>query len=508
MLRILTVLQRNLAMNALRLAFNRDPFTLDPQKCSDVVSSAAIFLLFRGLTRLDANHKITYDLAESIQISKDLRTYIFHLKEARWSDGEPLTAYDFEKSWKRALHPSFPARSLDFFFSIKNAEKAKHGELSLDDVGIHAKNAKTLVITLEQANTNFLKYTCFCPLFPIPTHIPMEEKYMGSVVSGPFKLIEWKKGCELYMEKNPHSSVLLDAVRIRIIKAPKEAYELFENGEIDWIGDPLCSLPIHRSFPSRKTKCVSQISCCSFNTEKYPFHNESIRKAFTYAIDRAQIIQTLQLPDSFPTTGLIPPTLKKYAKNKSFFKDADLALAKELFQKGQEELGRDLSDAQIRLSFEDNEMRWELAKMLQSFWQNAFPVKIQLEPLEFRALHENFMNRNYCLGIFRWLIEYSDPLNILFMFKDQKNPRNYSGWSSQEYMKVLDGYVKTNELEKRMKFLKKAETMISENMPLAPIFFSHFSYLEQPYLKGVTISSIGTVQFDQAFIDQSLTISA
>lgn len=159
--------------NALRLSFQKDPLSLDPQKSGDPISSAMIFLLFKGLTRFEADHTIRCDLAHSFHSLNDCKKYIFQLGKRFWSDGTLITAHDFVYSWKRALFPDFSTLAVNFFYHIKNAEKAKKGLLSLDKVGIYAENDSTLIVELENPCPYFPELVSFCPMFIIlPFHQP------------------------------------------------------------------------------------------------------------------------------------------------------------------------------------------------------------------------------------------------------------------------------------------------------------------------------------------------
>ena len=271
----------------LRLSFHKDPLTLDPQKTCDKLSSAIVFLLFKGLTRLNTDHTIQNDIASSFYALDNFRKYVFHLGEHHWSDGTLITAHDFVYSWKRALSPKFPARAMNFFYHIKNAEKAKKGEISLDRVGIYAENDYTLTVELENSCPYFPELTSFCPLFPVP-HRKGKTK-ISSITSGAFCLDYWQKGKELLLRKNTlcKNPTEIDAIHVRVIKDEKEAFTLFEKNELDWIGDPISPLPV-AYLPSlslnKQIKPLEGMVSCWFNTMKAPFHNADLRKAFSLAI--------------------------------------------------------------------------------------------------------------------------------------------------------------------------------------------------------------------------------
>src|SRR5579862_7083829 len=153
--------------DVLHTSFYKDPSTLDPRKCGDAVSSIAIFLLFKGLTRLQANHEVVLDLAESYHISNNGKLYIFNLGEHYWSNGDPITALDIENSWKTVLRPDFPSLAAHLFYPIKNAKKAKAGKIGVDRIGVRSDGPKKLVIELENSTPYFLEFLSFCSFFPV-----------------------------------------------------------------------------------------------------------------------------------------------------------------------------------------------------------------------------------------------------------------------------------------------------------------------------------------------------
>jgi oligopeptide transport system substrate-binding protein len=490
--------------NQLRLSFHKDPLTLDPRKCCDLISSAAIFLLFRGLTRLEANYQIHYDLADSLHTSEDGKTYVFRLGNHKWSDGSSITAHDFEHSWKRALSPDFPLKSADFFYPIKNAEKIQKGLLPPKDLAVHAKDEKTLVVELESPCPHFLELTSFCPLFPIPIH---SEAKLGYVCSGSFQLERWEKGKELKLSKNPFytkpSQISLDHIHIRIIKDEKKSYDLFENGDLDWIGDPISPLPVNylpELMQSRKIKPIGGLVSCVFNTMEHPFSNLELRKAFSLSIHKHKILNKLLLSNAFAANGPIPPILKQ--KNPEAVPDADSSLARAAFDLALKEMKIKKSKMKIHLTFEPTELKFRIAKMLQANWQEAFDINVQLEPLEFKILCDRLHKHQFSIALTRWTAQYNDPINILEIFYDRECPKNLSGWEDPKYQTLINRYMKTTDSEKRLQLAEQAETLLMNEMPIAPIYYYSYSYLQQPHLKNLAISPIGVVQFDRVKIDK------
>ena len=151
----------------LHLNMKAEPKTMDPRKGGDWYSSQMHSLFFEGLVKLYPNQSFKLAQAESYEVSDDQLIYTFHLRDTVWSNNTPVTAYDFEQSWKDILDPNFPSVNAQLFYPIKNADLAKKGVVSLDEVGIKAIDTKTLVITLEQPTPYLINLLSFCVFSPV-----------------------------------------------------------------------------------------------------------------------------------------------------------------------------------------------------------------------------------------------------------------------------------------------------------------------------------------------------
>jgi len=490
--------------NTLHLSFQRYPYTFDPQKCGDQFSSALIFLLFKGLTRLEANHDISYDLAESYQISDNSKTYIFSLGKHYWSDGSLVTAHDFVYSWKRALHPKFPVRSINFFYPIKNAKKAKQGLVSLEDVGVYAKDAHTLIVELEHPCPYFLELTSFCPLFPIPANA---KENVLPICSASFRLQHFVRGEEIILEKNAYcrnsSSIQIEGIHIKIVPDEKKAFALFEKGEIDWIGDPVSPLPINHLpalLETRKIKPVARTVSCSFNTLRSPFSNLYLRKAFFYAIQHEAILKKLMLPNILASLHSLSGTLNNSFTN-TF--QTDVCSAKELFRKAQQELK--MKHIRITLAYEARHEYTRSAQLLKANWEKVFPVSILLKPLTFKEFF-GLSHHKFHMTLFYAISQHTDPINFLERLEFYDSPKNFSGWEDDKYKSLLEQYRETINPDKRLRLANLAEARLMEELPIAPIYSYHYSYLKKSYVKNLAISPIGVVQFDRVSIEKRLSI--
>lgn len=497
----------------LKTAFSKNPSTFDPRKCGDAVSSAVIFLLFKGLTRLQANRKIALDLAESYYISSNEKYYIFDLGEHFWSDGKPITALDCELSWKQTLTPDFQSFSAHLLYPIKNAAKAKRGEISVSKIGVHAESEYKLVIELERPTPHFLELVSFCSFFPIPIHAKKQFSRFPDesfVSNGPFKLAKWKPNNKLLLKKNSLSRnkfpVHLDQIEIKILADEKKSYSDFQNKKLDWLGEPLSSFPInHLPLCSAEWKIhpMGGLTLCFFNTRVFPFTNRDIRQAFSLAIQRERALAKLNIPYVQPAMGLVPPILKRN-KRKDFFTDGDIWLAKKLFQKGLKELNSTARQLNIVLTFESSENAIQMARCLKQFWEEAFSIRITLEPLEFKIFYDRLSNKQHMASLSQWVAQYTSPMNLLERFQDLDNGKNFSCWENLKFKRLLDRYLKQKNFDKSIDLVEQAEAVLFEDMPIAPISYFSFSYLKHSHLENLLFSPVGRVYLEEARINKHL----
>lgn len=501
----------------LRVNIAGEPATLDPRKGGDLVSSSMHFMLFEGLTRINPDGSTAPAQASSIEISKDRKTYTFHLRDSKWSDGNPVTAYDFEKSWKDVLDPTFPSVNAHLFYPIKNAEAAKKGQLSLQEIGITAKDAKTLVVELENPTPYFLELTAFCVFFPVNHHIDRkfpDWAYHADarfVCNGPFKITGWKHNHEIVFEKNKEyweaDKIKLDAIHISMIENEMTALHMYENGMLDMLGMPLSSLPADalQDLTRKKllnTRPVAGTTICVFNTQKFPFNNVNMRKAFSLAMNRTAIVKNITQLNEQIAVGAIPPVLKNN-KTVAFYQDHDVAEARACFQKGLEELGIQASDlGELIYAYTASELHQKIAQALQYQWFEVLDVKVKIEALEHKVLLDRLSKRDITFAQTIWLAQYSDQMNILERYKSPLNVKNYAAWENETYKQLIEASAFAATPDKRLELLEKAETVFLSEMPVAPIYHSTFAFLIKPYLKNVHLSLIGDIYFDKIVIDE------
>ena len=489
--------------NILRLCFHKDPITLDPRQCGDKLSSALIFLLFKGLTRIEADGSIHCDLADSFHLLDNRRRYVFYLGEHFWSNGDPITAHDFVSSIRSALSPSFPLRSTHLFHYLKNGQKAINGTISQNKIGVQALDSKTLEIKLEYPCPFFLELISFCVFFPVHPSMQSDGDSFP-VCSGPFQLVNWTKGEEILLKKNPHCRSLfpvhVNQIHIRIIGDEKEAFQRFERGELDWLGNPISPLPVNY-LPAltleKKIKSIAGITCCWFNTQKGPFSNAQLRKAFACAIPRHKLLEKLLLPNAHPANHFYPSHFA--GQNSDIFQEAS-SCAVQLFQSALKELK--MKRLKIIFSYEATDEFSRIASLLKAHWENLFQIRILLEPLSFKEFWHSLPRQQFQLSMLCSISQYSEPVNFLEKLEFKNSPINFSGWENKRYQALLKQYRNTMDQKQHRTLIQEIESLLLNEMPIAPICDYSYAYLQQPHVKNIAISPIGTIKFDRAYLEQ------
>ena len=495
---------------AIAINFSYSPFTADPRKCTDPVTTTLNFMLYEGLAHLEADGTVSYALAERVKISKDKRNYLFFLRPAMWSDGSPLTAYHFEAAWKAALSPDFTSKSAHLLFPIKNAERAKNGECSLDEVGIEALDEKTLMVRLGRPTPYFLELTSFCTYFPVPFHgdeVPHPNQNGELLSCGPFQIASWKNDDEIVAVKNPYywnaDAVHLEKITISMISDEGTTLNLFEKGKLDIVGGLTSTLPLDAVSSLKKSDLIRQrpiagTTLCTFNVNRFPFNNVHIRKAFALAIDRERITENLfQMYDDV-ASGPVPHVLKETVT--TFFLDHQKALAEYHFHKGLEELGITKQEfPKVTYYYFTSELHRNLAITLQNYWKSVLGVDINVQALEFKSHLAKLYNHDFSVAQMSWVGQYHDPMSFLERFNGKEAFRNYSGWENPYYSELLSASYYASK-EGRTVLLEKAESLLMDEMPIIPLYHFHVVYVKNPHLHGLSISPMGDIQFHKAYV--------
>ncbi len=495
----------------LKMNLHSEPPTADPGIAEDTTSGAVVRATFDGLTR-NVDGKPKESVAEKIEVSSDLLTYTFTIRDAKWSNGDPVTAKDFEFAWKRALDPKTASNYAYQLYYIKNGQKFNKGEAKMDDVGVKALDDKTLEVKLENPTPFFLELTSFYTYYPVNQKVvEANPKWAAEaathVGNGPFKMETWEHKNKLVLVKSDSywdkDAVKLDKIDFSMVEDENTELSMFDNGEIDWAGHPLSSLPTD-AIPALKdagkmiVQPIAGTYFYRFNTEQAPFNNAKIRKAFTYAINRQAIIDNVLQAEQQPAMGYVPPSMS--VNTQPFFKDNDVEGAKKLLEEGMKELGITTLPP-VTLSYNTSESHKKVAEAIQDQWKKAFNIDVKLENKEWKVYLEDVHQGKYQVARAGWLGDFNDPINFLEMFKDKDGGNNDTRWENPQYKDLLNKSALEADPEKRKQLLAQAEAILMEEMPVAPIYYYTDSWVKADKVKGVSVDGLGHVDFKWATVE-------
>lgn len=492
-----------------RANITSEPSTADPGLAKDATSGAIVRAAFDGLTRMDGNSEPINSVASDVKLSDDKLVYTFTLRDSKWSNGDPVTAHDFVFAWKRALDASFGAQYAYQLYYIKNAKLIHEGKAKADDLGAKAIDDKTLEVTLENPTPYFLQLTSFYTYYPVNKKVveanPNWAKEAATMVSnGPFKMTTWEHKSKIVLEKNDQywekDVVKLSRIEISMIEDDNTALSMFENGELDWAGQPLGGIPTD-AIPSLKEagKLVVHPKATMYwyklNTTKGPLSNVKIRKALSLSVDRQTIVDNITQVGQVPTMGMLPQSM--IINKDGYFKDNDVETAKKLLEEGMKELNLTKLPP-LTLSYNPTDRHKKIAEAIQDQWKQKLGIEVKLMVKEF-AVHLNDLHElNYEIGRIGWNADFNDPMNYLEMFREKTGGNNDTGWEDPRYQELLKQASLEADPEKRKALFGEAEQIFMDAMPLIPLFTDVDVWVQSDKVKGVQVDGLGFIDLKWA----------
>ncbi|MGE5578234.1 MAG: peptide ABC transporter substrate-binding protein [Syntrophothermus sp.] len=502
------------------LTFNdgTEPETLDPNKSTGIPEAIIEINLFDGLTRLDKTDRPVAAIAKSWEISKDGLEYTFHLRDAKWSNGDPVTAYDFEYSWKRALAPETASEYAYQLYYIKNGEEYNTGKIKdANEVGVKAVDAKTLKVTLRAPTAYFLSLVAF------PTYLPLNKKAVEAggdtwytkpetlVSNGPFKLAKWAHQDRIELVKNPTywdaKNVKLDKLVMYMVEAESTELTMFETGQLD-LGHypPRPEMP--RLIAEKKVKFTPYLGTYYYflNVNKPPFDNPKVRRAFALAINRKQIVEKVSKAGELPAMAWVPYGIPDAKPGTDFrkvggeyFKDNDVETARKLLAEAGYPDGKGLPP--IEILYNTNENHKAIAEAIQEMWKKALGANVTITNQEWKVYLQSRDEGRYQVARAGWIGDYVDPMTFIDMMMTD-NGNNDSFWGDKKYDELVKVAQTTTDPKKRYKAMHDAEKILMDAMPLIPIYFYTNPVLQKDYVKDVIMSMLGFYDFKYAWIAQ------
>jgi oligopeptide transport system substrate-binding protein len=459
-----------------------EPETLDPALITGQPEGRVVNALFEGLLRFDRHGRSTPGAAASWEISPDHLTYTFHLRpDAKWSDGQPVTARDFVESWRRTLDPVTASAYSYQLFGVKGAEEFATGkEKDFAKVGVEATNPLTLKVTLARPTPYFLDLCAFPTLYPV--RVDLIARYGDDWVkpsrlvgNGGFVLEDWRINDSIRLKKNPlywdAAHVQLASVDVLPISKANVAYNFYAAGQADLIMDkglaPPSLLDALKPRPDFHAAPFLGTFFLRFNCAKGPFTDSRVRKAFSMAIDRKRITDKITRAGESSALSFVPPGIPGYSAPSGLTENSTAAarlLAEAGYPGGK---GFPLTT----YLYSEGELNEGVAIELQSMWKEALGVSIQLARQEWKVYLNSLGSLDFGIARSSWVGDYPDPNTFLDLFLSESG-NNRTGWRSPRYDDLIHQAASETDPEIRFSILKKAEEyLIREGVPIAPLFF-------------------------------------
>ncbi len=479
-----------------------DPNDLDPQLVSTNQAAAISMALGEGLTNYDPKdlHPVP-GVAERWEISPDGLAYTFHLRtDARWSNGDRVTAGDFVFSAQRILSPAFAGEFAYMFFAVRGAEDYCTGRTKdFSSVGVRALDPRTLRYELRQPAPYFLTLAAHWSWYPVhpPTILKfgrMDEPSTawtrpGNFVgNGPFALVAWRPGDGAVVKKNLHywdaARVRLQEIDFHFIESLETEEHAFRNGQLHVTnGVPRNKVGSYRARadPALRTIPVYETDMIYLNLHQPPLDNPLVRQALALAIDRAALCSQVLADGSQPAASLLPDDARGYSYRGDPSLRFDPAEARRLLAAAGYPDGRNFP--RIEFAYPNGGIAVTLGEALQQMWRQHLGLDIALFGQERRVFVDNLHGHRFALAVSGWIGDYLDPMSFLDVFLATSG-HNDPGYRNPEYDRLIAAAAGTADPGPRYATFARAESQLLRDLPVLPLYHRPDLHLVHPAVHG------------------------
>ena len=451
----------------------------------------AITAITDGLTTVDVNGNTIPGIAKSWDVSNNGLTYTFHLRDAKWANGDNVTAQDFVYSWHRIIKN---AGNYAYMLgsrgaSIKNADSLINlGTAATDEqlntLGIKATDDKTVVVDLEK-NVPY-----FVGLMSFPCYFPQNQKFVEKcgknyatkpeyiLGNGAYKMTKWIKGNKATFTKNDKyydaKSVKTKNLEMYLVQDPKTAAQSFENGKVDYATINSTLVDKYKGKDTFKTIREGYLAYLICNFKADTTANKNLRYALSYAINRKDLCDNILKDGSQPATGFVPAQLCKSPSGKDFreesgkYVDYDAKKAQEYLDAAKKELGTDTITVDLLYGTDESPMD-TFAEYLQGSFTKLKGLKVNMvATVKKDRIYNREASGNFQIACTRWAPDYADPTTFLNILASS-NSNNYGKWENAQYNSLLKQAQNETDVNKRWNELLEAEKVMMDDMPNIPV---------------------------------------
>ncbi|MBO0885428.1 MAG: peptide ABC transporter substrate-binding protein, partial [Mycobacterium sp.] len=471
---------------------------IDPNKSSFATESAVISRVFEPLLTFDKDLKPVPAAATGFDVSPDGKTYTFHLRQgAKFSDGQPVKAQDFEYSFKRILDPSTAAEYASFFADagIVGAADYTSGKGAADQVGVKAVDDNTLQIQVASPIGYLPDLVALWVVPPLRQDILQKagdgwaqdpSTYIGN---GPFKMTEWVHQDHITLVPNENYSGTqpkLQKVTLLMVTDGEADYAAYRNNERDWTLVPDADVQAVRNDPelSRQTVEYTELTTwwLSFNLAHTPLDNPNVRKALSMAIDRNALIRDVAGGVGKPATSMIPPGMPGYQADLGKDVDFNPTQAKQLL--AQAGFADASSFPQLHFRYATTSTNQSRAEFIQGQLKQNLGIDIVLDSMESKAFQAAYKAKDFDLAWSGWGADYPDPQDWftgLFACNASNNKYNYC---DQQFDQLAAKGDTSTDQNQRLQAYAQAQQLLLQDLPVAPLYYRGRMVLIKPWVHG------------------------
>ncbi len=477
-----------------------DPATLDHHRTSTVSEGRIMADLYDGLVRQSAKGEAVAATAKSWDISEDGLVYTFHLRDdAKWSNGDPVTAGDFLFTFRRIMDPKTAAGYASMLFPIKNAEDVVAGKKPLEDLGVEAVDDLTLKITLKGPTPYFLE------LLTHQTGLPMNKKSVEEngdkfttpgkmVTNGAYQLVSFTPNDKIVMKKNPNfydaDKVQIDVVNWIPFEDRASCMRRFEAKEVQ-----VCSDVPSEQMDYVKSKLAKEFRIAPYLGSYYlpvkgkvadsKLKDPRVREAISMAIDREFMAEQVWQGTMLPAYSVVPPGIANYVEGgvKAEYADKDMLEREDKAKELLKEAGVEPGSLSIELLYNTSENHKNTMAAIADMLSNI-GIKATLNETE-GATYFNFLREDGPFDIARagWIGDYNDPQNFLFLTQSDVS-FNYSKWKNKDYDALMAKAEATTDLKARAEILADAERLLLKETAVIPVLYYSSRALVSENIEG------------------------
>lgn len=480
-------------------ALGSDPETFDPGVMTGSVEGRIAMQIYEGLylpARRDGEAPRP-GVALRHEVSSDGKTWTFYLREnARWSNGDPVTAHDFEFAWKRLLQGDVAAYYVSFLRYLRNGRAVELGEMPVEEAGVRALSDHVLRVELQQPIPYFLEVVAFFTLLPVHRGSIEQHGQEGAfradrlVTNGPFRIVEYRRRNVIRMEPNPYhweaGRMPFREVRALIIEDQSAKVTAFNDGRVDWIDElPDNQVATLRIRPEFRSANLLGTYYFRFNVTRPPFDDPRVRHAFSLAVNREELCRCT-LDDLYtPAQSFVPPMPVHRSPSDLVGYDPDRAralLAEAGFPGGQ-------GIRRLTLLYNTSENHRVIAQALQDMWSTELGVQVELLNQEWKVYLDSTRDLDFDLARAGWIGDYQDANTFLEMWKTG-DANNNTGWGDEAYDSLILRSLGELDVEARQAMLTEAERMLLEAAPIIPLFHYTQKHLVRSNVRGWELNTM------------------